>query len=138
MTRVLGGAANLPLVVIVWNDACHFDAGATMKDVMGSHKPEEVTTIGWLMVDDAVGIMLAGEFYDDTYRGRTFIPREMVKTVTHYKLAKSKLKEGSANDITRGDGSGSGITGGTVQRGSGHALRGERPAAGVRDGSDPQ
>lgn len=81
---------DLPLVLVEWDDACHFDSGATMRDVLASHKPERVTTLGWMMVDDAIGIMLASEFYDDMYRGRTLIPRAMVVKVTPVKLAKEK------------------------------------------------
>jgi len=83
---------NLPLVLVEWDDACHFDSGATMRDVLSSHKPERVTSLGWVMVDDSVGIMLATEFYDDMYRGRTLIPREMVRKVTPVKLARPGVR----------------------------------------------
>lgn len=83
----------LPLVVVEWDDACTFDSGATMKDVLASHRPERVTTIGWLMVDDEVGVMIACEFYDDTYRGRSFILRSMVRSVTPFTLTKPRKKK---------------------------------------------
>lgn len=80
----------LPLVVVEWNDAWIKEAGVTLEDVGATHVPTVVTTIGWMMKDDEVGISLANEFYDDTYRGRTFIPRGMVKTVTPYRLTKPR------------------------------------------------
>lgn len=82
----------LPLVLVEWDDACHFDSGATMRDVLASHRPERVTTLGWKMVDDEVGIMLASEFYDDMYRGRTLIPRAMIVKVTNVKLTKESTR----------------------------------------------
>lgn len=87
------GLTNLPLVVVEWNDACTFDSGATLKDIAASHRPEVVTTIGWLLLDDTAGISMASEFYDDTYRGRSFIPRAMVVSVTPFTLTKPRKKK---------------------------------------------
>jgi hypothetical protein len=80
----------LPLVVVEWDDAWQTETPATLRDFV--HKPERITTIGWLMKDDEVGVQLANEFYDDTYRGRTFIPRAMVVKVTPYALTKPRAK----------------------------------------------
>jgi hypothetical protein len=78
---------DLPLVVVRWDDAWTTETPASLDGHL-VHKPERVTTIGWLLKDDAVGIQLANEFYDETYRGRTFVPRAMIVTVTPFKLAK--------------------------------------------------
>lgn len=78
----------LPLVVVEWDDAWQSETPATLAHFV--HKPERITTIGWLMKEDDVGVQLANEFYDDTYRGRTFIPRAMIVGVTRYGLSKSR------------------------------------------------
>lgn len=83
------GVSTLPLVVVLWDDAWQSETPATMAHF--EHKPERVTTIGWLMKDDDVGVQLANEFYDETYRGRTFIPRAMIVRVTRYGLAKPRV-----------------------------------------------
>lgn len=81
----------LPLVVVVWNDAWASETAVTQTELV--HKPEKIVTIGWLLRDDEVGVQLANEHYDETYRGRTFIPRGMVQSVTHYQLAKPRQKK---------------------------------------------
>lgn len=83
---------DLPLVVVKWNDAWTTEIPASLDGHL-VHKPELITTIGWLMVDDEQGVQLANEFYDSTYRGRTFIPRGMVVSVTEYSLSKKKKKK---------------------------------------------
>lgn len=81
----------LPLVVVKWNDAwVKGDAPVVMSEVKHEHKPMPVTTIGWLLLDDEIGVQIANEFYDDAYRGRTFIMRSMVVSVTHHTLAKPR------------------------------------------------
>ena len=80
----------IPLVIVEWLDAWTNELGVTIEDVGASHKPMRVQTIGWLLKDDEIGVQLANEFYDDSYRGRTFIPRAMVRSVTHHVLAKPR------------------------------------------------
>ena len=77
---------------MTWNDAWIRESPVTLEDVGASHEPEVVTTIGWVLRDDEIGISLANEYYDNTYRGRTFIPRGMVKSVTPYKLTRPRTK----------------------------------------------
>lgn len=85
---------NLPLVLVEWLDAwVRADVPVTLEDVGQSHKPEIIHTLGWILRDDEAGISLANEFYDDTYRGRTFIPRAMIKTVIPYNLSKKRVKK---------------------------------------------
>lgn len=59
-----------------------------LAEVHVQHKPKVIVTLGYLLLSDDKGISLAGEYYkdEDVYRGRTFIPRLMVKTVKPYKL----------------------------------------------------
>ena len=85
---------NLPLVLVEWNDAVVFaDSPVTLADVSTQHRPEVVHTLGWVLRDDETGISLANEFYDDTYRGRSFIPRVMIRAVTAYALSKPRTKK---------------------------------------------
>jgi len=80
-----------PLVVCEWLDAwVRGEESMTLADVAAKHKPELITTIGWLLREDAEGIMLANEFYADAYRGCTFVPRAMVKSINRFKLTKPK------------------------------------------------
>jgi hypothetical protein len=81
----------LPLVLVIWNDAWSSETPVTLDHFV--HEPETVTTIGWLLRDDDTGVQLANEFYDDTYRGRTFIPRAMIQSVTPYALTKPRQRK---------------------------------------------
>lgn len=86
---------SLPLVLVIWLDAwVRADEPVSLTDVALSHKPTKVHTLGWLLQDDAIGVSLANEEYDGTFRGRTFIPRAMIETVERHKLAKARVKSG--------------------------------------------
>lgn len=82
----------LPIVIVEWGDAWTNELGVTVEDVGASHKEMTVHTLGWLLKDDPKGVSLANEYFDDQYRGRTFIPRAMVRGVTPYRLAKPAVK----------------------------------------------
>ena len=80
-------------VVVEWNDAWQDQENfTTAHGIAATHEPMPVETMGLLIQDDDTGISIANERSperdQDTYRGRTFIPRLMVKTVTAYKLVK--------------------------------------------------
>lgn len=92
--------AKLPLVVVEWNDAADYDGSVSLADVHAKHKVTIVTTVGWLMMQDSTGVTIASEFYDDEYRRVGFIPQEMLRSVTHYKLAKLKPKKVSSGGDT--------------------------------------
>lgn len=84
----------LPLVSVVWKDAwVRADEPVNLEDVAASHKPTIVTTIGWLLLQDGEGVSLANEFYDSTYRGRTFIYHPMIVSVTPFKMQKSRPRK---------------------------------------------
>lgn len=80
-----------PLVVVVWHDAWVREDPVALIDAPMHHIPTEVTTIGWVLHQDAVGISLANEYYDESWRGRTFIPAGMIQSVTPFKLARPRL-----------------------------------------------
>ena len=84
---------DLPLVIVEWNDAVNWDSPVSLSDVTGCHRPEVVQTLGWVLKDDEVGISLATEYYDESYRGRSFIPRAMIITVTRFALTKPRKKK---------------------------------------------
>lgn len=80
-----------PLVLVVWDDAWQDqDNFATVHGVAQTHAPLAVQTLGWLLVDNETGISVANERSSDngtdTYRGRTFVPRAMVRSVTPFKM----------------------------------------------------
>lgn len=80
------------LALVVWNDASgSAEDPVTLDSVHEVHKPMQVTTLGWVLKDDDIGITLVNEFYSGVYRGRTTILRGMIVSVTHYKLTKAKL-----------------------------------------------
>lgn len=84
----------LPLVLVTWKDAnVGGDDAVTLENISSYHKPTLVRTLGWLLRDDEEGVSIVNEFYDDTYRGRTFVYRPMVVSVEHFKLAKSRKKK---------------------------------------------
>jgi len=85
---------SLPLVLVTWKDAnTGGDDVVTTDNVSAYHKPTIVHTLGWLVKDDEEGVTIVNEFYDDFYRGRTFVYRPMVMTVEHFTLAKPRKKK---------------------------------------------
>lgn len=71
-----------PLVKIEWDDAWGSkDDEVTLEDVTFSHKPTIVTTVGWLVHQDAAGVSLFNERYENKFRGRTFIPAALIKSI---------------------------------------------------------
>ena len=80
-----------PLVVVEWDDAwVNAEEPVSPADVTASHKPTVVRTIGWLLRQDEAGVSLANEHYENLYRGRSFIPTVMVRSVTRYQLTKPR------------------------------------------------
>ena len=80
------------LVIAVWDDAWADSSDfCTPKDVHMKHKATVMETIGWLLGDDKEGVSIFNErCLDDgqeQYRGRTFIPRPLIRSVTPFKLA---------------------------------------------------
>lgn len=80
------------LAIVRWDDAWTSEEPVSASMAANLHKPEAVTTIGWILIDDTTGVTLANEHYDDTFRGRTFIPRAMIVSVTPYTLSKPRKR----------------------------------------------
>jgi hypothetical protein len=78
------------IVIVVWEDA-HGDAHTEVTEDQLPHKPKLMTTLGWLLKNDAEGCSIANEHCADgdatCYRGYTFIPAKMLKSVTPFVLA---------------------------------------------------
>lgn len=84
-------------VEVQWDDAWQDQENfATAHGIAVTHAPMLVKTRGWLIQDDEVGISVANEQSSqdgqDVFRGRTFIPRAMVKGVTPFNLTRPKTK----------------------------------------------
>lgn len=86
-------------VAVIWLDAWK-SAGLdiSVANVAEHHKPATMETRGWLLKQDDVGVTLANECCldddDDDFRGPTFIPAKMVKSVEDYppkKIRKPRL-----------------------------------------------
>lgn len=85
----------LPLVVLEWDDAWVDGAEpVNLSEVHVQHKPKVIITLGYVLLDNDIGISLASEYYkdEDVYRGRTFVPRLMVKSVKPYQLTSPRKR----------------------------------------------
>jgi hypothetical protein len=82
----------LPFIAVKWGDAWG-DAATTItpQNAHETHKPEVITTFGFLVYENEKGIRLASEYCDDgSYRGTSFIPRGIVIDVIPIKLSKAR------------------------------------------------
>lgn len=87
------------LVVVEWFDAwTDGTEPVTLADARVEHEPKVITTIGWCLYQDSRGIKIANEHYndDELYRGQTFIPAGMIKSVTPYVLSKPRKRQVAA------------------------------------------
>lgn len=100
---------NLPLVVIEWDDAW-IDATEpiSLSEVHVQHRPKVIVTLGYLLLSDSIGVSVAAEYYkdEDVYRGRTFIPRAMVRSVKPYKLTKPRKPRNAADSTAHASATG--------------------------------
>jgi hypothetical protein len=85
----------MQLVLVIWVDAWQDQENfSTAHGIASTHGPMNVETLGWLIRDDEEGISVVNERSTqdgkDVFRGRTFIPRVNVKSVTSYNLTKPR------------------------------------------------
>lgn len=77
------------IVIVVWDDA-HGNAHREVTEDELPHRPIIMKTLGWLLRDDATGVSVANELAYDAdsqcYRGHSFIPRGMIRSVTPFNL----------------------------------------------------
>jgi hypothetical protein len=83
------------VAIVVWDDA----HGSATKDVTEKelpHGPVTMTTMGWILREDDIGISIACERFGDEgvdyYRGHTFIPHGLIKSCTKFNLSASPRK----------------------------------------------
>ena len=87
----------LPVVIVEWLDAVDWESPIALAEVGTRHRPEKVLSIGWLLKDDADGVTIGCEYYDEMFRRTEFIPRVNIKAVTPYHLAKPRAKKSPIN-----------------------------------------
>jgi hypothetical protein len=83
---------NVPFGIVIWEDHCEFDGAVTLADVAAKHRPETMHTVGWILKEDDKGVFVANEYYDESFRGASFIDRRMIVSVTHLKLTVPRRK----------------------------------------------
>lgn len=88
---------DLSYVSVIWLDAWKSATDdVTLKTVEETHKPASMETRGWLLKQDEAGVSIANERCldedDNAYRGRSFIPAGMIKSVTILNFAKPRQK----------------------------------------------
>ena len=94
------------LVKCLWNDAWgNKEDEVHPEDVLSSHAPIQVETIGWLLADNEVGVSIFNERYEGKFRGRTFILRGMVIQIEDVLPPKKVRKKKNILDIHQ-DGNG--------------------------------
>lgn len=90
------------VVVVSWDDA-HGSAHREVTEDDMPHRPVVMQTLGWLLRDDEKGVSLANELATDMdstcYRGHTFVPRGMVRSMVPFNLVVPRTKKG-ADPIT--------------------------------------
>jgi hypothetical protein len=93
------------MTVVVWHDAHSTLEELNEQDIQKGHKPNVIHTSGYLVVEDADGISIAGEWLPanksdtyETYRNITFIPRPLVQSVGTVKRSKKAATRGQLVD----------------------------------------
>ena len=93
--------ANPAFVTCIWNDAWA-DAveGVTLKDAADKHHPTIMETRGWLLYEDEEGVSIAAERCldkgEEYYRGRSYIPKVLIKSVTPIRVSKPRKPRAKA------------------------------------------
>ena len=86
-------SSQLPIVLCEWDDAwVDGTESVSITDVPLNHKASVQQTLGWLLLENESGISIANEYCpeDKTYRGRTYIPKGMIRSVTPFHLVKPR------------------------------------------------
>lgn len=93
MARLTKASFRYPAAVIVWLDAHARNQAVEYEEseVAQQHRPETCTILGLVIRDDSTGISLYNEETGpSSVRGLSFIPRNMIQSVTYVKLTKEK------------------------------------------------
>lgn len=94
------------ITIVTWDDAWQDQENfSTAHGIKSTHSPMLVETKGDIIQDDELGISLVCEASEQdgqpVYRGRTFIPRAMIKSVETFKLTKVRPKRQAAQAGTQ-------------------------------------
>lgn len=94
----MANSTGVKLVIAVWGDAWgDQDNFTSIHGATITHKAMIVQTLGWLIVDNEEGVKIANERSmdegGDVYRGITFIPRPMIRSVSQFNLSKPRQKK---------------------------------------------
>lgn len=97
---IVANPSDLPFVLVEWLDAHSDLTETTAADARLKHSAAKMFTAGWLMFDDEEGVTLFNEVCpeDDSYRGRSFVPRGMIKSVTKVRLTKERKPKSTPPD----------------------------------------
>jgi hypothetical protein len=94
----LEGPAHPTLVLIVWEDAHSQGIELVTKDDL-AHRPEVMQTVGWVIKESDNGKSIASERCSDAgvdyYRGHTFIPKSLIRSVTPLNVSRPRRKKES-------------------------------------------
>lgn len=71
----------LPIALVEWIDAWASQAGHTAEELDDEHRGKPTNSVGFLVLQDKHGIMLAGCADDDGFDRVLFIPAGIVKSV---------------------------------------------------------
>lgn len=96
--RALMPTSVADLVQVTWHDAwVGTTEMETIQDAKLKHKPALMATVGWLLIDDEAGVSVANERCpeEDSYRGRTFIPRALIVSIEAILAPKMRKKRRS-------------------------------------------
>lgn len=90
----------ITFVEVKWEDAWGDATVAVFpQDAHEGHKAEVIRTYGWLVLKTDKGVSIFSEKCDDgSYRGRSFIPRAMILSLTPLKLSKPRKKAEVPNE----------------------------------------
>lgn len=94
----MGNKKEPRFVTVTWLDAWADGVDdVTPENVKDKHKPIEMETRGWLLVDDEEGVSVFYERVKGTsnYRGRTFVLRGMIKSIEDFPAKRRYIKNAS-------------------------------------------
>ena len=90
---------SVPYVVCIWLDAWKdMDDTSIVGEAHERHRAAVLETPGWLVYDNEDGVSIFHEYSaeDGSFRGRSFIPRGMIKTIVPVTLARKRSSKGRA------------------------------------------
>ncbi len=81
------------LVALLWDDANSFAPTRSVdasdeRDMGQIHAYAPILTVGWILQSNDAGVTIACEYLgDQDFRGLTFVPRTLIRTITPIRLS---------------------------------------------------